>query len=395
MAMKTIIFSRLYFLFFIIFFESNIVYGEQNSFIIDGIAVIENDNIASARVSAIEDAQKKAINQYISGFMPSDLIASNYKILDEQIFSKAVNFVSSYKVLSENREGNIFKTRVEVFITIDALQQTLAESGLLFSRGENPRVLVMISEETIDGSFSGWGDINMEVKTGICEDNIVSKMKQRGFLLIEPAVVRQKIEGDSTIQSMDLSIDTIRKLGKDNGADIVIFGECALRKGEDVEGSTLKLYYAKLTTKALYIESGKTILEASDEAGGLNITPEGAVKNAYKKVSDIIGERIADVIEKFWREEVIKAKDILIEIKNPAKLEDIQMLISAIQKVKNVKKAEPRAFSRDSSLIEAEVFNINLESLASRIMENIDTKQKYRVQSIKSDRIIFIIEEKQ
>lgn len=394
-VMKTKISSILYFLFCIIFFISYAVYSEENSFIIDGIAVIENNNIALARASAIEDAQKKTINQYISGLIPSDLIISNYKILEERIFSKIVNFISSYKVLSENREGNIFRARVEVFVTIDALQQTLAESGLVFSRGEYPRVLLMISEETIEGNFSWWWDTTKEVKKGICEDNIVSQMKQRGFLFIEQEVVRQKIQGDATIQSMDLSIDILRRIGRDNGADIVIFGKGLLRKGEDVEGSTLKSYYAKLSVMALYVESGKTILEASEEAGGLNIAPEVSVKNAYKKVSDILVKKIADVTEKFWREEVIKAQDIIIEIKNPATLEDVQMLLPAIQKIKNVKKAELRAFSQDSSLIEVEIFNINLESLASQIMENIGDKQKYRLLNIKSDRIIFIIEQKQ
>jgi len=379
---------RLYLLSCIILFGYYIVYGEQNSFIIDGIAVIENNNIALARVSAIEDAQKKAINQYISGLIPTNLIVSNYNILEEQVFSKIVNFISSYRVLSENREGDLFRVRVEVFITIDALKQTLAESGLVFFRGEHPRVLVMISEATIDGNFSWWWKINdTEVKKGICEDNIVSQLKKRGFLSIEPDIVKQKIQGDATTQSMDLSIDTIRKIAKDNGADIVISGKGILRKGEDVEGSTLKSYYAKLSVKAVYVESGETILEASEESGGLNISPEVSVKNAYKKVSDILGEKIADMIEKFWSEEVIKAQDIFIEIKNPRQLEDVQLLLSAIQKIKNVKRAELRA-SHDSSLIEAEVFNINLQSLASQILENIEVKQKFHIMNIKSDRIV-------
>jgi hypothetical protein len=367
--------------------------SEQNSFVIDGIAVIENNNIAAARVAAIQDAQKKAINQYISGLVPSDLIVSNYKILEEHIFSKIVNFVSSYKVLSESRDGNIYRTSVEVFITVDTLQKALAEAGLIFTRGEYPRVLIMISEETADGNFDWWWNRDTEIKKGICGENIANKIKQRGFVFIEPEVVRQKLENDASAQNMDLSIDTIRKIGRDNGADIVIYGKGTLRKGEDVEGSTLKSYYAKLLIKALYIETGKTVFEAEDEAGGLNIVPEVAVKNAYKKVSDVLGEKIVDAIEKFWKEEVIKAQNIFIEIKNPEKLDEVLTLLPAIQKIKNVRRAELRAFSQDSSLIEAEIFNITLESLAAQIMSNLELQQKYQVLSIKSDRIVFIIKD--
>lgn len=387
--------SKVYILCCVIYFVFYALYGGENSYIIDGIAVIENNNIALARTSAIEDAQKKAINQYISGLIPSDLIVSNYKILDERIFSKVVNFVSSYKVIGENREGDIFRVKVEVFLTVDALKQTLAESGLVFIKGEYPRLLFMISEGTIDGNFYWWWDITKEVKKGICEDNIITQMEQRGFLFIEPEVVRQKIESEKIAQSMDLSVDILRKIGRDNGVDIVIFGKGTIRKGEDVDGSTLKLYYAKLSIIALYVESGKIIFESSEEAGGLNFAPEIAVKNAYKKVSDILAKELADVVERFWKEEVIKAQNIFIEIKNAAKLEDIEKFLIAVKKINNVKKAEIRSFSQDSSLIEAEIFNINLESLASQIMANIEDKQGYRLMNIKSDRIIFTKEQKQ
>lgn len=387
--------SKVYILCCIIYFVSNALYGGENSYIIDGIAVIENNNIALARASAIEDAQKKAINQYISGLIPSDLIVSNYKILDERIFSKVVNFVSSYKVIGENREGDIFRVKVEVFLTVDALKQTLAESGLVFIKGEYPRLLLMISEGTIDGNFYWWWDITKEVKRGICEDNIITQMEQRGFLFIDPEVVRQKIESEKIPQSMDLSVDILRKIGRDNGVDIVIFGKGTLRKGEDVDGSTLKLYYAKLSIIALYVESGKIIFESSEEAGGLNFVPEIAVKNAYKKVSDILAKELADVVERFWKEEVIKAQNIFIEIKNASKLEDIEKFLTAIKKINNVKKAEIRSFSQDSSLIEAEIYNISGESFASQIIANIEDKQEYRLMNIKSDRIIFTKEQKQ
>ncbi len=387
--------SRAHILFCLIFFVSYTVNGEQNPYIIDGVAVIENNNIALARSSAIEDAQKKAINQYISGLIPSDLIVSNYKILDERIFSKAIQFISSYKVLGEIREGDIFRVKVEVFLTVDELKQTLAESGLAFIKGEHPRLLLMISEEAIDGNIYFWWDITKEVKKGICDDNIINQLKQRGFLFIEQAVVRQKIESEGIVQSMDLSIDMLSKIGRDNGADIVIFGKGTLSKGEDVDGATLKLYYAKLSVIALYVESGKIIFEESEEAGGLNIVPEIAVKNAYKKVSDILVKKLGDAVEKFWKEEVIKAQNIFIEIKNYGKIEDIEMFLSAIKKINNVKKAEIRAFSQDSSLIEAEIYNISEESLASRIMANIEDKQKCRLLNIKSDRIIFTMEQTQ
>ncbi len=381
------------FLISILFFVIHITAEEQDFFLIDGIAVIEKDDIASARTAAIEDAQKKALNQYISGLIPSDLIVNNYKILEEKIFSKTVDFISSYKVISENREGDIFRIRVEISVTIDALQRALSESGLIFSRGEYPRVLIMIAEQRIDGGFNWWWNRDSETRPGICEDNILQQMKKRGFIFIEPDVVKQKIEGDASAQNMDLSVDTVRRIGRDNGADIVIFGKGLLRKGEDVEGSTLKLYYAKLSLQALYIESGKVILNAGEEAGGLNINPEVSVKNAYKKVSDLLGVKTGDVIEKFWRENVIKARNIYIEIRNPRGLEDVRMVLSAVQKIKNVKRAEIMAFSKGSSLIESEIFNINPESIASLIFENIEDTQRYQVINIKSDRIIIEVKQ--
>lgn len=382
---------KVYIFLFISFIGTHYVIADSNPVIMDGIAVIERNNIASARASAIEDAQKKAINQFISGMIPADLIVSNYKILEEKIFSRAVSFVKSFKVLAESREGEIFRVKVEIYLINSAIENALSEAGLLFTKGEYPRVLAMISEQTIDGRFLRWWGKDGGSEKGISEEGLKNWMKQKGFTVIEPEIVLKKI-GDENISVADFqSIEELAKFGRIAGADVLIYGETVLRKGNDVEGSTLKSYYAKLSVKGIYVDTGKIIFETSEEAGGIHRELETSAKNAIKKVSDIIGEKITEIIERFWKEEVIKIKTIFLEIRNPERVDDIETLLSAVQKVKNVKHAEVRSFSHGISTIEAEVLNISPEILSLQIQDNLTRKNRFHVLDVKSDRIIFNI----
>jgi hypothetical protein len=357
--------------------------------VVDGIAMIENKDIASARVAAINDAQKKAVNQFIFALVPSDIIMNNYKIIEEKIYSRIIDFITSYKVISESPEGDIFHVRVEIILSEEILKQALSEAGLLFYRGDSPKVLVMISEQDIDGGFGWWWGKSENIKRGICESTIEEIMRKRGFAVIDPGMVVQRLQNVEEIQKRDLPFGVLVKIGKNSGADMVVFGECILHKGVDVEGSSLKSYKANLNVRAIYVPGEKTIFNDNGEAWGIHSDPMVSSRNSFKKVADLVGEKVVQTMETYWKDEVIKLRNIIVELIKPEKLGDVQTILEATQKVENVKNARMRAFSPQSSIIEVDILNLSTESLAGKILENIGDKQRYSIKSITSDRIVF------
>lgn len=372
-------------------FASTLYSADEGAVTIDGISIIEENNIAKARISAIDDAHKKAINQFISSLVPSNVLQNNFKNLDEKVFSRSLDFINSYKVVSETIEGNILRVKVDVFLNADALEKVISQLGLAFFRGEEPRVIVMIAEQGMDGKFSWWWNMDEEGVKGICDSVLYNRMKEHNFVTIEPNVVREKIGEDKTLQVMEPDGEVLRRIGKDSGVDIVFYGQARIARGTQIEGSTLRTCDAKLSLRALHIDSGKVIFDDNYGAGGVHTEESLACKNALKKVSDIAGESVIPEVEQFWRDDVLKIKDFFIEIKNKHKLEDVDALLAVVQRIKNVRNAQMKAFSPGSSLIQAEVMGLTADSLASEIMQDTGINQRFEIIARNKDRIIFSI----
>jgi len=375
--------------------ESSLHSQELKQVQTDGVSVIEEKNVAKAKESAINDALKKAVEQTIASFIPSQTMIDNYQLMNERIYSRVLDFTKSYKILSAETDGSLMKVRINVEVSKDLIRNVLSDIGLLNIKRKSPKVLVMIVEQVFDKKMPGWWESPPDTGalTGsFSESALKNILEEKGSSLINSADVVVKISSDPSFKNTPLSIESAVKAGVLAGADIVIFGSAEVKKGEDVEESILHAAYSQITAEAVYVNSSRVIAAEKKSAAGIHRDENIAANNALKKACENLGTVIGDKIQAFWEKDVLNYRTILITLLKHRNYADVQRIKEAIRKIENVIDVHASIFTPDSTEIEVTVEGVEASLLATRIVDAMDPL-KIKIKRITQDRIALIIEE--
>jgi hypothetical protein len=170
------------FLFIIISYISLPIITSAKTISSQGVVVIENNDIVSAKNNALNDAFTKAISEVINDIMPEGSVNDN--IILEKIYSNPVKYIEEYKVIREYSSENIYYLDIEVNVSEKSIYNDLINLGIIKKEIE-------IVEITINNvyKYSYFSEILSTIKGMIMVKEVRYKSFIKGSATIEVDII--------------------------------------------------------------------------------------------------------------------------------------------------------------------------------------------------------------
>ena len=298
----------------------------------EGVGVVINDDKALARDNAIEDALRKAVEQAVGTMIDSETMVENFQLLSDTVYQRSQGYVSTYRIVSEGTEENLYRVTIQATVALDNLKSDLGAIGLIIKRKGKPRVMVMMAEQNIgrEHLVFWWGGVaghwSNQSDMGISENTIIDQFTQSGFHFVDRNVVAKDIWTQSAFHHADLSDREVQVLGDQSGAEVVIIGKATARLMGNVMDTSMSSCQASASARVVKTDTGEIIATAMASAPAVHIDVVTAGNEALKKASENLALELEEKILKKWAEEAANTTMIQLTISGVSNYKVFQSL---------------------------------------------------------------------
>ena len=142
--------------FFIMLCSFNANAQESKTVTAEGVAAIQGNARDIARDAAIEDAQKRAVEQAIGILIDSQTQVENYQLISDKILSQTKGYIKRYNVASEAVDSGLLRVSINAEVALGQLTDDLTGIGILLGQLHKPRTMIMIAEQNIGHEWYAW-----------------------------------------------------------------------------------------------------------------------------------------------------------------------------------------------------------------------------------------------
>lgn len=268
-----------------------------------GLGSIIGGDVAHARDDAIEDAQKKALEQVVGLMVESETLVENYQVLEDNIFSKTQGYIQNYEVIKEGkRDEMLYEVTLKALVKTSNLQNDLDGIATLMRRKNMPRMMVMMDERNIGetpGQYAFAADMNT------AETALMEAFMAKNFRFVDRATIQRNLNSQKAAAILEGDIAQAASLGRTVGAEIILTGKAVAKSTEvEVYGTVQKSQQAAVSVKAIRTDTGDIIATASgngayphidDIVGGTKAIEKACVKISEQLITQILDRWQADV----------------------------------------------------------------------------------------------------
>src|SRR5512144_818995 len=129
---------------------------ESKTVAAEGVAAIQGNARDIARDAAIEDAQKRAVEQAIGILIDSQTQVENYQLISDKILSQTKGYITRYNVSGESVDSGLLRVRINAEVSLGKLTDDLSGIGILLGQMHKPRTMIMIAEQNIGHEWYAW-----------------------------------------------------------------------------------------------------------------------------------------------------------------------------------------------------------------------------------------------
>lgn len=212
---------------FLLLSNYNSLFSQNNFRQKEGISFIHLNDIRIARDMAIKDALTNAVIDVVEDIMMPLTFAVDREMLEERYGYSPKDFIREFRILSEKREGNVFKVIIKAVVVRNLLEEDLSDIGLSLGLASFPRILIMIREiNRTNGTKSFWWTHDDSLTNGVVSETFAAELGGSNFDVIDPLNPSYK-NGifDPDLLRYSLATNEIKEWGVIYGADLIIFGE--------------------------------------------------------------------------------------------------------------------------------------------------------------------------
>lgn len=323
-----------------------------------GTSLIQKQNVPEARERAVANGLSSAVNQIALTLVPPESVTRDFQKFSTLLAGKADEFVSTYKVLSENQAGESYRVMLQVTVSSDSLRERLAGIQTAPSQEAAPRakVLFLISEQNLqDINPRFWWGEGEDPVSARAEEAMAERMRAAGFEVIEHGndVPDVALEAAIIFQP-DLDNREALDIGKSFLADLVIVGKAMVYKVPDTMEEEVPSFNATVTARALRVDNGEeiaSVLESvvqkhpDDAEGGMSTLMAAGAQT---------GENLADRIAPVWQQAVNPADAIELAVTGARNLGNFIRFRKALTDIPGVQSIHMRETRPDQAFIEVD-----------------------------------------
>ena len=244
-----------------------------------------------ARDHALSDALRKAVEQGVGVFIDSETQVSNFQLIEDNIYSRASGYVSSYRIIDEGLSGGLYRVTIRASVKTGSIEDDLAAVGLLLAEQGRPRVMVLVRE------LAGGQDLDdVTMGASMFETQVMDHFRARGFPVVDAATVQSIMEADQLRLVLEGDDRTAALLGLRAGAEIVVSGT-ALHDSENrlIAGSERSVHEYRVSSRAVNTATGALLA-----ASAITVELPFSESQARSRAADSTASYLESVILQGW-----------------------------------------------------------------------------------------------
>ncbi len=341
---------------------------ESRTVTAEGVAAIQGDARDIARDAAIEDAQKRAVEQAIGILIDSQTQVENYQLISDKILSQTKGYIKRYNVASETVDSGLLRVRINAEVALGQLTDDLSGIGILLGRMHKPRTMVMVAEQNIgQGVYAWWlGAHGEQTDISVVENTFMDKFTEKGFEFIDHEVAAKEIKVTGAYRVQDLSVAQAKTLAAQADAEVVIIGKAVAKLYGEIGGG-MKSVQADLSARAVRIDTGQVIATATTHAAAVHISEITAGTDALKKASNQAADEMIEKILAVYAKETGGTRSVNITITGLNKTQFAKFKDVLLNQVRGIKDLHERSFSGTTAKISVDSKN-SAQTLSDEIL---------------------------
>ncbi len=315
--------------------------------VVIGTGNIHGGNSAKAREQAIANGLVSAVEDAAVKLLPPESLARNFQTFNDLLNGQTGKFVQGYRVLAELPLKNTYRVVVEAKVFTSRLKIFLSDAGILLSEKFLPKILVLISEQTLkDRSPTYWWGQKANLKKAISVSRLLKTMKNKGFPIIDHRRIPKNTFNDPTYDTPDLNDHQAVSLGLKVRADVVIIGTSVAEKTPNIMGQNIRSFKGVVSARAIRTDTGEEIATTMQSAVTANTDDTAGVRDTLSDAGSLAGEALASQIVYAWQkdEQQYNLVEVIVEgTDNLVNFEKFRRIITQMSGVKNLQTKEMKA----------------------------------------------------
>jgi len=296
----------------------------------------------TARDRAVSDALRNAVEQGVGTWVDSETRVENFQLIADRIYSRARGFVSSYRIIHEERENDLYRVVLRAVVNTDGIREDLEAAGILMADQGRPRVMVVVREAGSPSSISREG---LESLGSMFETQLLEHFRSTGFPVVDRETASSVLDRNRLLLILQGDDTAAALAGTDAGAEIVVSGTAlAGRDDRIIAGSPRTVHVFEVNCRAVNARTGEVLAAWA----GTTEVPFSE-SQARQRASEETADRLITGILQGWTTRE-NSTVVMVYNTNFTKLQELVDLIEA--RVRGVHQVAIRDFSGSTASLE-------------------------------------------
>ncbi len=213
--------------------------ADKIDILVIGSGSIIDGNIAAARNEAISDALLKGLEEYLTRYLGSQIMISNFPRLIDEVIPNAKDEIENFNILAEERGDKLYKILVRIKVNEGLVQEKLNQNGIIYRDVPSVKFLFLVSQKNSQDKdvIYWWNDPDGNIPLTSTELVLYRVFQECGF---DPVNRLSSVPGgrySDDMRKLDLTDEDAIDWGRLYSSDVVILGKSEIIDNEMVSVS--------------------------------------------------------------------------------------------------------------------------------------------------------------
>jgi hypothetical protein len=217
--------------------------ADDKEIMVIGTSKVIDGNMADARNNAISDALLKSVEDYLTLYLGSQMMISNFPRLINEVIPNSGDEIENFHILAEDNTGKQYKILVRVKINESLMEEKLREIGIIMMEDLPLKILLLISQKIDrEGEVQyWWNDPESNSPLTSTELILFRVLQERGFNPVNRLLSIPDGEYSTDMRNLELTNEGAIEWGRIFSSDVAILGKSEIL-GDEMVFLNLKVF---------------------------------------------------------------------------------------------------------------------------------------------------------
>jgi len=327
---------------------------------------VETEGMSTiSREDAIRQAQRMAVEEGVGVFVRSESEVENYVLKKDKIIAKAQGYVTSYEVLSEKKQDDLFVVRIRATVSLDKIKDDLIAMEILLESMERPKLMVLVEED-----YVSMDKVGMQ----IAGTELSSQLAAKGFELVDQSQIESVRNRDQGRQALAGNAKAASALGQNFGAQYVIVGKAVAQDaGEAYAGSGMRSIQSSLQLRVIQTQTGNVLGSVVKNGVAAHISPlTGATKALQQAISKAVDEYLVDAITNSFQDYLNNGAPLKLHVTGVTSFKAYKLVAGDIEGIEKVVSSKKEGWNKAGGIL---VLDLRFRGTSEELAELMDGRK--------------------